>query len=112
MAQRYTARYWPTEGEMILLLQGIDPWGADYSADQAQWLALVAPYVNVPVLDQNYHGSTNIGRSFSAAALASRAGGSASKAFRDAWLGRHKEKTGRRLYLVRFENKDSPKVSP
>ena len=102
----YVAPYWPTPGEMILLLQGIDPWSGEYSPAQKEWLALVAPYINVPMLSRHYTGSTEIGRSFSAAALASRAGGSVMQAFRDAWMGKHKEKTGRRLYRARYANKD------
>ena len=112
---QYEGEYWPATGEMILLLQGINPWGEDLQPEQTQWLAQVGPYLGVPELTQSYAGPTELGRDFTVVNLAVTAGADPQRAFVDAWLGRHKPEIAQNLYQSRWDwnqSRGSAAVSP
>ena len=105
--EKYEATYWPSRGELLLLLQGIDPWCGNASTLSMLWLQSVGPYLAIPRLTSTYCGDTDM----PATKLASLAGGSTAQAFRDSWMGRTKETQSRRKYLAEYRKKQGPQRS-
>ncbi|NDY97143.1 flagellar hook-length control protein FliK [Wenzhouxiangella limi] len=98
----YSDDFWPSAGEMMLLHQGISPWGESPSAEQQKWLDEVGPYLNIPELTSSYDGPVEVDRDFTLVNLAAAAGGDLQSAFRDGWLGRATPEVSRNIYEVRW----------
>ncbi|MEE4639851.1 MAG: hypothetical protein V2J42_14025, partial [Wenzhouxiangella sp.] len=81
----YDGLYWPSSGELMLLYQGIDPWGGSPGAEQQQWLEQTGPYLGLPPMTDAYQGSVAVGRDFNLIDLAQAAGADPQQAFVDAW---------------------------
>lgn len=98
----YEGAFWPDSGALILLLQGISPWGDSLSPEQSAWIEQVGPFLGIPELSRSYQGPTELGREMTAVNLADRAGGDVQRAFVDAWLGRHDAQGSRASYEHRW----------
>lgn len=98
----YEGEFWPSPGEMILLLKGLSPWGDSMSPQQSAWVEQVGPFLGISELSRSYQGAALPGREMSAVSLADLAGSQAQRAFVDAWLGRHEAQTSRASYAQRW----------
>ncbi len=108
----YNESYWPASGEMMLLYQGISPWGENPSAQQQQWLEQVGPFLGVPELTASYDGPVEVGRGFTLVNLAEAAGADPQRAFTDGWLGRTSPDSARSAYEVRWQSGSPGEIIP
>ena len=107
----YDGAYWPSSGEMMLLYQGISPWGDQPGEEQQQWLVQVGPYLGITELTSAYDGPMDVNRDFTLVNLADAAGADPQQAFVDGWLGRTKPDVARNAYEIRWQHGQSGAVA-